>query len=117
MPDYDRISLCKPPTLFEQPQLETKCCLPSWTAMKRGHSPARWPSNHPTTIVETTKIITPARTQSADRNGGLRKAAETRQSGVGAQVNPRPQSMGKSDRGQNQPSGNRTTMRRELGRR
>ena len=77
-------------------------------------------NNHPTTIVETTRIITPARTQSADRDGGLRKAADTRQPGVGAQVNPRPQSMGnmgRGDRGQSQPSGNRPAMRRELGRR
>jgi hypothetical protein len=75
------------------------------------------PGNHPTTIVETTRIITPDRTHFTDRDGGLRKAAETRQPGVGAQVNPRPQSMGRGDRGQSQPSGNRPAMRRELGRR
>jgi hypothetical protein len=86
----------------------------------RNWTPSVVHSNRPNTIVETTRIITPARTQSADRDGGLRKAAEVRQPGMGAQVNPRPQSMGnmgRNDRGQSQPSGNRPAMRRELGRR
>lgn len=74
------------------------------------------PARHPVTVIERTRIVTPAAKHSVERNGGLRKSAETRQPGVGAPATTRPQTMGKSDRGQNNNSGNRPTMRRQLGR-
>jgi hypothetical protein len=61
------------------------------------------PGNHPIMTVETTRIVTPGRTHSADRDGGIR-SMENRQPNAGACNTSRPQSMGNGSHSQNQPS-------------
>jgi hypothetical protein len=74
------------------------------------------PANHPTRIIETTRIITPDRTSSAARDNGLRKM-DSRQPSLSAPANSRSRSMENNSRTVNRASSERTTMRRELGRR
>jgi hypothetical protein len=76
------------------------------------------PGNHPTKIIETTRIITPDRTHSPDRDGALRKS-DNRQPGVSAPApdNSRSRTMDNNSRPTNKPSSQRNNMRHELGRR
>jgi hypothetical protein len=71
------------------------------------------PRNHPATIIETTRIITPGRTPFADRNGGLRKTDNRTQPTVGATSTPRQRVIENSGRPANNTSGNRNSIPRE----
>lgn len=72
--------------------------------------------NHPTKVIETTRIVTSDRTNSAARDNGLRKT-DSRQPSVSAPDNSRPKSMGNNSRPVSKASSERNTMRHELGRR